>query len=62
VVLGQEHVPETKLLGLDLEVIHDGRVSAEALLGAVAELGLPDSFGGDTFFFDELCELYIYID
>jgi hypothetical protein len=58
VVLGQEHVPETKLLCCDLKIVHDGWVSVEALLGTGAKLGLPDSFGGNALIFDKLLELF----
>ena len=61
-VLGQEHIPQTKFLGLNFEILNDLRVGAEpgddvAAIG-VDLLGV-DSVGGDAFFFDELLHLLI---
>ena len=56
-VPGQEQVPEAELLGAGLEVLDDGRVRGEALLGGLADLADVDFIGGDAFFFNELLDL-----
>jgi hypothetical protein len=53
VCLGQEHVPDSELLGSLLHVLDDGRVRREAFLGRLADLAEVYGVGGDTFFFDE---------
>lgn len=54
--LGQEHVPQTELLGLELQLLHDGGGSLPSLL-ALAQLGGEDGVGGDTVLLDELLDL-----
>lgn len=44
VALGQEHVPQTQLLGLFLELLDDGRVALPAGV-ALADLGFEDGVG-----------------
>lgn len=56
-VLGQEHVPQTELLSLCLERLHDGRGSLPSLL-AFAQLGGEDGVCGDAVLFDEFLDLY----
>jgi hypothetical protein len=56
VVLGEEHVPETHLLGLDLELLDHGGGGLPSLF-ALAELGREEGFGGDTVLFDEFFDL-----
>lgn len=58
VVLGQEHVPEAELAGARLEVLDDGGVRLEALLGGLADLARVDGVGGDAFFLDESLDLW----
>jgi hypothetical protein len=53
-VLGQEQIPKPELLGFGLELLDDGRVGREALLGPGPELGLEDGVGRDAFFLDKL--------
>jgi len=60
VCLGQEHVPQSQLLGLDLEVLDDLWVRREALLGGLADLAEVDGVGGNAFFFDELLDLLVW--
>lgn len=55
VALCEKHVPETQLLGLLLEVIHDGRVAPSS--GSLAELCVIDGVGGEAFFVDEFLDL-----
>jgi hypothetical protein len=56
-VLGQKHIPDPQLLGLGLQVLHDGRVGLEALDGRLADLAHEDRVGGDAFFLDEFLDL-----
>jgi hypothetical protein len=56
VILGQEHVPQAQLAGLDFQVLEDRRGGLPSLL-AVAELGLEDGVRGDAVFLDELLDL-----
>lgn len=56
VVLGQEHIPQTQLLGLGLQLLHDGRGGLPSLL-ALAQLSGEDGVGGDAFFLDEFLDL-----
>lgn len=53
-ILGKEHVPKTKFLGLCFEILNDLRVGVEALLGGATQLLLVDGIGRDAFFLDEL--------
>ena len=55
-VLWQEHVPQTELLGLGLQLLHDRGGSLPSLL-ALAQLGGEDGIGGDTVLLDELLDL-----
>jgi hypothetical protein len=56
VVLRQEHVPQTELLGLLLQTLQDGRGGGPSLI-AFAELGLEDGVGRDTVFLNEFLDL-----
>jgi hypothetical protein len=58
--LGQEHVPQTELLGLELQLLHDGGNGLPSLL-ALTQLGGVDSIGGDTVLLDKLLDL-LYTD
>lgn len=58
VVLWQEHVPETKLLRLDLELLHDLRVGVPSLLLGGSKLIPVDCLGRNTFLLDKLLELF----
>lgn len=57
-VLRQEHVPETKLLGLLLQALQDGGGGGPSLL-AFAELGCEDGIGGNAVFFNEFLDLEV---
>lgn len=57
VVLGQEHIPQTQLLGLLLQRLHDSGRSLPSLL-ALAQLGGEDGVGGDAVFLDEFLDLF----
>lgn len=56
VALGQEHIPQTELLRLGLQFLHDGGGGLPSLL-AFAQLSGEDSLGGDTLFLDKLLDL-----
>lgn len=58
VVLGQEHIPQTQLLGLLLQRLHDSRGGLPSFL-AFAQLGGEDGVGGDAVFLDEFLDLYV---
>lgn len=60
-ILGQEHIPQTQLLGLLLQLLHDSRSSLPSLL-ALAQLGGEDRVGGDTVFLDEFLDLCRYTE
>jgi hypothetical protein len=57
VVLGQEHIPETKLLGPLLQILDDLRMRSEALLRRLTNLACVDGIGGNALFLDELLDL-----
>lgn len=57
VVLGQEHVPQAKLLCLHLQVLNDLRVGIEAVDNARADLLGEDGIGWNAFFLDESLNL-----
>lgn len=56
-VLGQEHVPQADLAGLNLKLLHDGGVGLPSLL-ALTELSGKEGFGGNTFLLDEFFDLH----
>lgn len=56
VLLGQEHIPETKRAGFGLEVFEDGGGGLPSLR-AGAEFGFVDSVHRDAVFLDELFDL-----
>ena len=55
-VLGQEHVPQTELLGLLLEALQDGGGGGPSLL-TFTELSREDGVGRDAVFFNEFLDL-----
>lgn len=57
VVLGQEHIPQAEGLGLLLQVLDDGGMRREALLGGVANLPDVHLIVGNAFFLDKLLNL-----
>lgn len=57
-VLGQEHVPQAALAGLDFEVVKD-RGGGFPSLFAFAELRLEDRVCGDAVFLDEFFDLVV---
>lgn len=57
-VLGQEHVPQAELLGLQFELLEDSGGGIPSLF-AFAELRLEDSLGGQAVFLDEFFDLFV---
>lgn len=55
-VLRQEHVPQTELLGLLLQALQNGGGGGPSLL-TFAELGREDCVGGDAVLFNEFLDL-----
>ncbi len=53
-ILGEEHVPQTKFLGLCFEILDDLGVGVETLFSRAAQLLLVDGIRRDAFFLDEL--------
>lgn len=56
-VLGKEHIPQTNLLSLFLQLLNNSGRSIPSLF-ALAQLGVEDTFGGDAVFLDELLDLH----
>jgi hypothetical protein len=57
VVPRQEHIPQSQLLGLDLEILNDRWMCAEPGFGGGAELLSEDGIRWYAFFLDELLNL-----
>ena len=45
---------QSKLPCLGLEFFHDGRDGLPSLVRIIGDLGMEDSFGGNTFLFNEV--------
>ena len=60
-VLGQEQIPQTELLGFGLQILDDLRVGVESGDRAGADLLTEDFIGGDTVLFDEAFDLWRWV-
>lgn len=56
--LGKEHIPQTQLLSLLLQLLNNSRCGGPSLL-ALTELSREGSFGGDALLLDEFLDLEI---
>lgn len=58
VVLWEEHIEQAQLFCLVLKILHDLWMCTEALFGRATDLLCVDWVGWDTFFIDELLDLW----